>query len=190
MRNPDKDSIWERVPESPDECDAIDRKRRKALLSAAALLAIAIAVNVAVNESGCTAPAPERAAEQAASPSQPESGAGSSAAASPSVSLDATEQQLEATGIDPVEAEAALAEYCKERGIGASSAYATAVIGFGEEDPASTYLEVELRGPAGEAVGSACVVWSEDYGLCAAVPVGQVEGSGGEVERTERGGAS
>ena len=47
------DNLWRANPDTAEEMDEIERRRKRAMRTAITLLALAVAVNVAVNEFSC-----------------------------------------------------------------------------------------------------------------------------------------
>ena len=144
------DHLWRANPDTAEEMDEIERRRKRAMRTAITLLALAVAVNVAVNEFSCVGPSPsKRDAAPAVQQSAPDDrgGAGQAGADAdgeePALSLDIAPEQAEATRVDQDAVRAALGAYCKEKGIEASRAYVSAVLSF-PSSTASSYLEVEL----------------------------------------------
>lgn len=52
------DNLWRANPDTAEEMDEIERRRKRAMRTAITLLALAVAVNVAVNEFSCVGPSP------------------------------------------------------------------------------------------------------------------------------------
>lgn len=50
------DNLWRANPDTAEEMDEIERRRKRAMRTAITLLALAVAVNVAVNEFSCVGP--------------------------------------------------------------------------------------------------------------------------------------
>ena len=89
------DNLWRANPDTAEEMDEIERRRKRAMRTAITLLALAVAVNVAVNEFSCVGPSPsKRDAAPAVQQSAPDDrgGAGQAGADAdgeePALSLD------------------------------------------------------------------------------------------------------
>ena len=54
------DNLWRANPDTAEEMDEIERRRKRAMRTAITLLALAVAVNVAVNEFSCVGPSPSK----------------------------------------------------------------------------------------------------------------------------------
>ena len=178
------DNLWRANPDTAEEMDEIERRRKRAMRTAITLLALAVAVNVAVNEFSCVGPSPsKRDAAPAVQQSAPDDRGG----AEPALSLDIAPDQAEATRVDQDAVRAALGAYCKEKGIEASRAYVSAVLSF-PSSTASSYLEVELLDSDGSKAADVGVAYSLDYGTCTVVPLESLTGGSEKPERIERGG--
>ena len=160
------DNLWRANPDTAEEMDEIERRRKRAMRTAITLLALAVAVNVAVNEFSCVGPSPSKR---------------------DALSLDIAPDQAEATRVDQDAVRAALGAYCKEKGIEASRAYVSAVLSF-PSSTASSYLEVELLDSDGSKAADVGVAYSLDYGTCTVVPLESLTGGSEKPERIERGG--
>ena len=188
------DNLWRANPDTAEEMDEIERRRKRAMRTAITLLALAVAVNVAVNEFSCVGPSPsKRDAAPAVQQSAPDDrgGAGQAGADAdgeePALSLDIAPDQAEATRVDQDAVRAALGAYCKEKGIEASRAYVSVVLSF-PSSTASSYLEVELLDSDGSKAADVGVAYSLDYGTCTVVPLESLTGGSEKPERIERGG--
>lgn len=74
------DNLWRANPDTAEEMDEIERRRKRAMRTAITLLALAVAVNVAVNEFSCVGPSPsKRDAAPAVQQSAPDDRGGSGA---------------------------------------------------------------------------------------------------------------
>ena len=109
------DNLWRANPDTAEEMDEIERRRKRAMRTAITLLALAVAVNVAVNEFSCVGPSPsKRDAAPAVQQSAPDDrgGAGQAGADAdgeePALSLDIAPDQAEATRVDQDAVRAAL----------------------------------------------------------------------------------
>lgn len=116
------DNLWRANPDTAEEMDEIERRRKRAMRTAITLLALAVAVNVAVNEFSCVGPSPsKRDAAPAVQQSAPDDrgGAGQAGADAdgeePALSLDIAPDQAEATRVDQDAVRAALGAYCRRR---------------------------------------------------------------------------
>ena len=179
------DNLWRANPDTAEEMDEIERRRKRAMRTAITLLALAVAVNVAVNEFSCVGPSPsKRDAAPAVQQSAPDDrgGAGQAGADAdgeePALSLDIAPDQAEATRVDQHAVRAALE---------ASRAYVSAVLSF-PSSTASSYLEVELLDSDGSKAADVGVAYSLDYGTCTVVPLESLTGGSEKPERIERGG--
>ena len=185
------DNLWRANPDTAEEMDEIERRRKRAMRTAITLLALAVAVNVAVNEFSCVGPSSSKrdAAPPAVQQSAPDDrgGAGQAGADAPALSLDIATDQAEATRVDQDAVRGALGAYCKEMGIEASRAYVSAVLSF-PSSTASSYLEVELLDSDGSKAADVGVAYSLDYGTCTVVPLESLTGGSEKPERIERGG--
>ena len=171
------DNLWRANPDTAEEMDEIERRRKRAMRTAITLLALAVAVNVAVNEFSCVGPSPSK---RDAAPADADG-------EEPALSLDIAPDQAEATRVDQDAVRAALGAYCKEKGIEASRAYVSAVLSF-PSSTASSYLEVELLDSDGSKAADVGVAYSLDYGTCTVVPLESLTGGSEKPERIERGG--
>lgn len=189
------DNLWRANPDTAEEMDEIERRRKQTMRTAVILLALAVAVNVAVNESSCVGPSSSKrdAAAPAVQQSAPDDRGGSGQAGAdadgeePALSLDIAPDQAEATRVDQDAVRGALGAYCKEMGIEASRAYVSAVLSF-PSSTASSYLEVELLDSDGSKAADVGVAYSLDYGTCTVVPLESLTGGSEKPERIERGG--
>ena len=181
------DNLWRANPDTAEEMDEIERRRKQTMRTAVILLALAVAVNVAVNEFSCVGPSSSKrdAAAPAVQQSAPDDRGGSGQAGAdadgeePALSLDIAPDQDAVRG--------ALGAYCKEMGIEASRAYVSAVLSF-PSSTASSYLEVELLDSDGSKAADVGVAYSLDYGTCTVVPLESLTGGSEKPERIERGG--
>lgn len=190
------DNLWRANPDTAEEMDEIERRRKQTMRTAVILLALAVAVNVAVNEFSCVGPSSSKrdAAAPAVQQSAPDDRGGGSGQAGadadgeePALSLDIAPDQAEATRVDQDAVRGALGAYCKEMGIEASRAYVSAVLSF-PSSTASSYLEVELLDSDGSKAADVGVAYSLDYGTCTVVPLESLTGGSEKPERIERGG--
>lgn len=190
------DDLWSTNPDTAEEFDELEKRRRKAMRTAFLVLALVVALNVAVNEFSCIGPsAKQRGGAPATQQSDPvDQGRGGQGAAGddgaePGLSLDIAPEQAEMTRVDHGAVVGALEKYCKEAGIEASRAYVAAVLSY-PSSAASSYLEVELLGPDGAKVGDAGVAYSLDYGTATVVPLDSLTGGSEPPERIAREGGS
>ena len=172
------DNLWRANPDTAEEMDEIERRRKRAMRTAITLLALAVAVNVAAPAVQQSAPDDRGGAGQAGADADGEE---------PALSLDIAPDQAEATRVDQDAVRAALGAYCKEKGIEASRAYVSAVLSF-PSSTASSYLEVELLDSDGSKAADVGVAYSLDYGTCTVVPLESLTGGSEKPERIERGG--
>ena len=186
------DNPWRANPDTAEEMDEIERRRKKAMRTALLLLALVVALNVVINELSCVGPSAAKRNAGVPVAQQPEPAgqgdAGQDAAGGePALSLDIAPDQAAATRVDQDAARAALEAYCKEAGVEASRAYVSAVLVF-PSAAASSYLEAELLDSDGAKVADVGVAYSLDYGTCTVVPLESLTGGSEKPERIERGG--
>lgn len=181
------DNLWGANPDTAEEMDEIERRRKKAMRTALLLLALVVALNVVINEffyGGLFASKGSAAAPVAQQPEPSGQGAGGG---EPALSLDIDADQAAATRVDQDAARAALEAHCKEAGVEAARAYVSAVLVF-PSAAASSYLEVELLDSDGAKAADVGVAYSLDYGTCTVVPLESLTGGSEPPERIERGG--
>lgn len=184
------ENLWRANPNTAEEMDEIERRRKKVMRTAALLLALVVALNVAVNELSCVGPSAKRDAadpvvQRTASVDQERGQAAGGDGKEPALSLDIAPEQAEATRVDQGAVLDALEAHCKEAGLEASSAYVSAVLEFPSSN-SSSYLEVALLDRGGEKVGDVGVAYSLDYGTCTVVPLESLTGGSEPPERIER----
>lgn len=186
------DNPWGANPDTAEEMDEIERRRKKAMRTALLLLALVVALNVVINEffyGGLFASKGSAAAPVAQQPEPSGRGDADQGAAGgePALSLDIDPDQAAATRVDQDAARAALEAYCKEEGVEAARAYVSAVLVF-PSAAASSYLEVELLDSDGAKAADVGVAYSLDYGTCTVVPLESLTGGSEPPERIGRGG--
>ena len=165
------DNLWGANPDTAEEMDEIERRRKKAMRTALLLLALVVALNVVINEffyGGLFASKGSAAAPVAQQPEPSGQGAGGG---EPALSLVIDADQAAATRVDQ----------------DAARAYVSAVLVF-PSAAASSYLEVELLDSDGAKAADVGVAYSLDYGTCTVVPLESLTGGSEPPERIERGG--